>query len=279
VSLYAGNETVRVMASLRDLGLSEYESRAYRSLLQTGATTAKELSRASDVPMGRIYDVLNSLETKNLVRSQAASRPKKYVAVEPETALDRLLAGKREELEERISQYEEIAEELEQQLEIAEPVEEPFWTAALGDEEAVDLLAERITAANDEIVFVGSGTTSTVDLEAAGERIGDELEEALERGVTISVLLHPEIVDRLPESIGRRYRYHLQNHGRFEVRTNEQVSTTFELLDHHEVCIEVPHPLDARELFALINLKDTEFATNVQETFDPLWAESDVLRL
>ena len=94
------------MASLRDLGLSEYEERAYRSLLKTGPTTAKELSRTSDVPMGRIYDVLNSLETKNLVRSQAASRPKKYVAVEPETALDRLLADKREELEERITQYE-----------------------------------------------------------------------------------------------------------------------------------------------------------------------------
>ena len=267
------------MASLRDLGLSEYESRAYRSLLRTGATTAKELSRTSEVPMGRIYDVLNSLETKNLVRSQAASRPKKYVAVEPETALDRLLVDKREALEEKISQYEEIASELEEQLEAAEPVEEPFWTAALGDEEAIDLLAERIAAADKEIVFVGSGTTSTIDLEAAGERIGDELEEALERGVTVSVLLHPEVVTRLPESIGRRYRHHLQSHERFEVRTSEQVATTFELLDYNEVCIEVPHPLDARELFALINLKDTEFATNVRETFDPLWDESDVLRL
>ena len=74
------------MASLRDLGLSEYEERAYRSLLETGPTTAKELSRTSDVPMGRIYDVLNSLETHNLVRSQAASRPKKYVAVSDSTA-------------------------------------------------------------------------------------------------------------------------------------------------------------------------------------------------
>ena len=44
------------MSSLRDLGLSEYEARAYRSLLETGPTTAKELSRASDVPMGRIGD-------------------------------------------------------------------------------------------------------------------------------------------------------------------------------------------------------------------------------
>lgn len=40
--------------------------------------------RASDVSVGRIHDVLTSLETRSLVRIQSASRPKKYVAVEPE---------------------------------------------------------------------------------------------------------------------------------------------------------------------------------------------------
>lgn len=122
------------MVSLRDLGLSEYEARAYRSLLQTGPTTAKELSRASDVPMGRIYDVLNTIEQHNLVRSQSASRPKKYVAVEPATALDRLLDDKKRELDERAEQYETIVEQLAGELETAEHVEETFWTAAVGPE-------------------------------------------------------------------------------------------------------------------------------------------------
>ncbi len=46
------------MVELRDLGLSEYEARAYRSLLGAGPTTAKELSDASGIPIGRVYDVL-----------------------------------------------------------------------------------------------------------------------------------------------------------------------------------------------------------------------------
>ena len=139
---------VTAMASLRDLGLSEYEARAYRALLKTGPTTAKELSRVSDVPMGRIYDVLNSIEQYNLVRSQSASRPKKYVAVEPTTALDRLLEDKKRELEEQVGQYEEIVAELTGELETAEPVEDTFWTAAVGPEETVDLLVERLSAAD-----------------------------------------------------------------------------------------------------------------------------------
>lgn len=267
------------MASLRDLGLSEYESRAYRSLLKTGPTTAKELSRTSDVPMGRIYDVLNSLETHSLVRSQTASRPKKFVAVEPEKALERLLATKREELQEQISQYENIANTLEEQLEASDPVDEPFWTAALGPEETVDLLVERLAAADERIIFVAATPTSRFELDVVGERIADELEIALDRGVSVSTLLHPDVVETLPESVGRSYRQYLQNEQDFQVRTTDEVTSTFTLLDHTEVCIEVPHPLNPKEAFALIDLKDSEFATNLQEEFEPRWENSRELLL
>ena len=267
------------MASLRDLGLSEYESRAYRSLLQTGPTTAKELSRTSDVPMGRIYDVLNSLETLNLVRSQTASRPKKYVAVEPETALDRLLEDKKEELAEKVQQYEDIVGELEDRLEAAEPVDEPFWTAALGPEESADLLVERLAAAEERIVMVAATPTPQFDLDILGERVLEEIEAALDRGVSVSLLMRPELVESLPHSVGRRYRYELQEHDNFEVRTSEYATGTFELIDHLEVCIEVPHPLNTGETFAVIDLKDSEFAANVEDEFEPRWRDAEPLEL
>jgi sugar-specific transcriptional regulator TrmB len=267
------------MASLRDLGLSEYESRAFRSLLETGPTTAKELSRASDVPMGRIYDVLNSLETYNLVRSQTASRPKKYVAVEPETALDRLLDDRKRELEEKVDQYESIVDELADQLETAEPVDEPFWTAALGPEETSELLVERLAAAEERIVVVASARTQPLNLDSMGTQITEEIEAALDRGVQVSVLLRPEILERLPREVGERYRDHLQDHDAYAVRTSENVTGTFELIDQSEVCIEVPHPLEAGETFAVIDLKDREFAASVEEAFAQRWDEASPLRL
>ena len=267
------------MASLRDLGLSEYESRAYRSLLDTGPTTAKELSRSSDVPMGRIYDVLNSLETHNLVRSQTASRPKKYVAVEPDTALDRLLADKKRELHAQAEQYEEIVDDLGEQLEATEPVDEPFWTAAIGAEETADLLVERLAAADDRIVLVAGTPTPQFDIDEMGERVVGEFERALDRGVAVSILMRPELVDTLPRSVGRRYRRQLQEHESFAVRTSPEVSGTFELIDDDEACIEVPHPLDAEEPFAVIDLKDPEFAASVADQFHPRWAEATPLDL
>ncbi|AGN00125.1 transcriptional regulator [Salinarchaeum sp. Harcht-Bsk1] len=265
------------MASLRDLGLSEYEARAYRALLNTGPATAKELSRASDVPMGRIYDVLNSLEQYNLVRSQTASRPKKYVAVEPATALDRLLEDKKRELDAQAEQYEEIVDDLSVELDAAEPVEEQFWTAAVGAENAVDLLIERLAAAEDRIVVVGSDRSPLFDVSELGILAVDELESALDRGVTIEVLLTPGLVDSLPPEVGNRHRRTLSEHPRYEVRTAPNVAGTFNLIDATEVTIHVPHPLEPDEPFGVIDLKDPEFAADVQELYGPRWEAAEPL--
>ncbi|PSQ14326.1 transcriptional regulator [Halobacteriales archaeon QS_7_69_60] len=211
--------------------------------------------------MGRIYDVLNSIEQYNLVRSQSASRPKKYVAVEPTTALDRLLDDKKRELEEQVSQYEEIVAELTGELETAEPVEDTFWTAAVGPEETVDLLVERLSAADSRVVMVLSTYTEQFfDIDTVGTRILDELSDALERGVEVRLLMRPELVPILPESIGQRYRESLT-------------------VDENEVVIEVPHPLKSQEVFAMIDLKDREFAGNVRAEFGPRWDAADRLTL
>ena len=268
------------MASLRDLGLSEYEARAYRSLLETGPTTAKELSRVSDVPMGRIYDVLNSIEQYNLVRSQSASRPKKYVAVEPKTALDRLLADKQRELDQKAEQYETIVDDLAGELESAEPVEETFWTAAVGPDEAADLLVERISATDARIVMVlSSYTEQFFDIDEVGTLVLNELTDAMDRGVEIRLLMRPELVPALPESVGDRYRESLIEHERFTVRTSENVSGSFTILDETEMVIEVPHPLKDQDVFAMIDLKDREFTESVRSEFEPRWRNATELTM
>jgi sugar-specific transcriptional regulator TrmB len=267
------------MASLRDLGLSEYETRAYRALLQSAPTTAKKLSRASEVPMGRIYDVLNSLEQHDLVRSQAASRPKRYVAVEPSTALDRLLADRKRELEQRAAEYEATVEELSGRLEVDEPVEEEFWTAAVGPEETVDLLLERLSVADERVAMTVAEPAIGFDFGEVGTAVTAELERALDRGVRVQVLALPEVVDRLPAEVNERYAERLAGHPEFEVRTAGGVAGTFTVVDEVEVCIEVSNPLDASRALAMIDLKDPEFAGNVLEAFDPRWAEAEPLSL
>jgi sugar-specific transcriptional regulator TrmB len=265
------------MASLRDLGLSEYESRAFHSLLETGPTTAKELSRSSDVPMGRIYDVLNSLETQDLVRSQTASRPKKYVAVETETALQRLVSAKQRELEEKAQQYEVVAEELAGQLERGDTGEEPFWTVAMGPEDASELLVDRLRAAEDRLYMVASAPGRPIG-EQTGKQFVEAAAAALDRGVSVSFLLHSDLLDAFPPETVSLHHELVGDRENFEWRTSDGITGTFELIDRTEVCIEVANPLGG-ETLAVIDLTDPEFAADVETAFEEHWAEAEPVEL
>lgn len=260
------------MAELADLGLSEYESRTYRSLLQTAPATARKLSDASGVPMGRVYDVLESLETLGLVRSQPASRPKRYVAVEPAVGLDRLLAERKRELADRVDQYESVAAELEAELE-SRPPGETFWTVAIGPHETVDLLAERIDAATDRVAVAAPLPGAGFDVDTVGTRITDSLEAAAERGVAVRVLGAEGLLAAVPEEVYGRYADGLADRGGFALRTSDYVDGSFVLVDGGEVCIEVPNPL-GDEALAMIDLKDGAVAADALEAFERRWEEA-----
>lgn len=267
------------MASLSDLGLSDYEVRVYRALLESGPATAKELSRTSGVPMGRIYDVLNGIEAQHLVRSQTASRPKKYVAVEPEAALDRLLEAKTRELAERADQYESIVDELKRELDAPKPVgDEEFWTAALGSEDAIDLLLERIDAADEQVAMIASTPAAGFDLEALSDRIADRMAAARDRGVEVRILVSRELARSIPERVAARYDQLVREPGFAVHISDDGVQGSFTVVDETEVCIEVPNPLDPGEAFALIDLMDPSFAGDVHAEFEPRWAAATPLQ-
>lgn len=262
------------MTTLRDIGLSQYESRVYRALLKTGPTTAKELSTASDVPMGRIYDVLNALERNGLIRNQNSSRPKKYVAVEPDVALDRLLEEKRREHEAELQRFEESVTELADKLDATGSTDEPFWTVAVGPEDTIELLAERLAVAIDQIIMVATTPSPQFDLGTDSEQIVDELAAALDRGVDVSILCTPNLLEAFPDHTRRRYEARLLDRSGFQIRLDQHLSGSFNLIDRTEVCIEVPNPLAPNEAFALIDLSDAEFAANVHDEFKPRWEQA-----
>jgi sugar-specific transcriptional regulator TrmB len=265
------------MATLRDLGLSEYEARAYRTLLERGPTIAKELSRASDVPMGRIYDVLNALERSGLVQSQAASRPKKYVGVEPETALGNLLEQKRSELDRRARQYEAIVRELSTELAEHDSVERQSRATAIGPEESAELLVGRLSAADERIVMVVGNASPPFGGGTVGERVVDRLGEALARGVHVSLLLAPRVVESIPDGAWDRYHDRLVASDGFEMRTDGDISGSFSLIDDVEVCVEVPNPLDPTRAPAMVDLDDPSFASELREAFERRWPDAESL--
>ncbi len=134
--------------TLKNLGLTEYETRAYIGLVKSGPTTARDLSKISGVPHSRIYDILSKLEKRGWVESQSG-RPTRYRAKSPSEAV-RLHRIKQEEKLKEAS--ETIKQELEPLYGEGGEMEKPdVWTIR-GETEILSRIEEMVTSADIEIL-------------------------------------------------------------------------------------------------------------------------------
>lgn len=99
-----------LLQSMRVLGFTPYEARAYHTLVRYGEMTARELSSLSGIPYSKTYEVLSRLQEKGFVEVQK-SRPMRFKAIAPREALGRygahLLRNLEEEHREHIRRLEE----------------------------------------------------------------------------------------------------------------------------------------------------------------------------
>jgi len=91
----------------------------------------------------------------------------------------------------------------------------------------------------------------------------------------VSLLVQPSLFENLPEAANHEYYDRLAPYENYSIRASEGVSTTFELIDDIEVCIEVPHPLGGTGPFGVIDLKDPEFTADISDAFADHWAGSN----
>lgn len=75
---------------LGDIGLTEYQSRAYVASVRLGTTRYASLADEADIPQQRIYDVVEDLEELGLVEVQQGGDGKQAVPVDPERSLTEL---------------------------------------------------------------------------------------------------------------------------------------------------------------------------------------------
>lgn len=261
-----------IMPSLRDLGLSSYEADAYEALVGIGPADAETIATRSGVPMGRIYDVLGDLDTRNVVHTQKSGRPRKYVAVEPTLAVDRLLEAELEDIERTRTRLESVAEELKDDLDSGTDSQERFWTAAVGSEAAVDLLLERIDTAEDRVITVIDTISESLDIGDVGARTLAHLGGAIEDNVAVSLLLDAGIVAEAPTDLKETVAMPPFDDPTFEVRMLEEVYSSYAIIDGEETCLFFSNPTDNRSLLAMINLRDPVIAAEIEASFESMWA-------
>src|ERR1022692_3055420 len=92
----------RFWRRLQQLGLNAYESRSYLVLLGHPRFKALELAARARVPRQKIYEVLDSLVERGFAQV-VQEKTKLFSAVEPTLAIPGYLAGKRQALEQELT--------------------------------------------------------------------------------------------------------------------------------------------------------------------------------
>lgn len=254
------------MGSLRELGLSEYETRTYEGLLESGPVTAQETSNRTEVPVGRIYDVLNNLAQYGMVKEWENRRPKLYSAVEPAIALKQLLAVKKRQLDAQASQYEATVSEVAAAFDTIDPTQRSCYSATVCLEASRQLLIDQLAKATHE-VLIALQPQAFVGANDEDIGIDNVLSDPLTNGVDISLLIHP--AHPVVETGGAHVP--MIEHEAIEMRECAAVTTTVACVDDDILVTEIPSAFQQQNQFLLIDADTSEYIAGIRNAFTRHW--------
>ncbi len=182
-----------LIEKLKSLGLTEYEAKTYLALLRKTELTAEQISNLSQVPLPRVYGVLDQLAEKGFVKI-LPGRPRRFEAIEPKRAFESYMKYKEKLLEKELEKMKEIYNKFERTL------EDMYWRTRLKIKPetlitpltSLDEMEEKtrnlIKQAKNEIIIF-------TELFTWFKRVRNEIENAIKKGVKIKVIMCPLTIE------------------------------------------------------------------------------------
>ncbi len=183
------NTNLNINTLLQELGFSEYEARAYVSLVGSGTCSGYEVAKNSGLPRANVYPVLKKLVQRGAVRRLDTHDGVRYVAVPPERMVQRL----EKEHQRTLDAVRENLAALEQTAKAT-----PVFNLRGYDELMEQARADIDTASTTLLVAIQPP-------EAA--RLAQPLRDARERGVAITTLCMQACVEECGGCQGDIHRY------------------------------------------------------------------------
>ncbi len=179
--LVVEEEYDRMVNLLSNLGLSEYEARAYVALIALKEGSAEDISSISKVPRTSIYKVMKGLEDRDLIK-QRRSKPIRFTINNLEAVEEQIVSDIREGFS--------LLRKVEGLL--SEGGTPALIYTITGRKRIMEKIGEMIED-SQRTIFLASPDMKTIRLEH-----GQRMKDAVERGVDVTVVLDPFI--KAPDS-------------------------------------------------------------------------------
>jgi sugar-specific transcriptional regulator TrmB len=178
--------------ALRDVGLTEYETLAYLSLLKSGEMTAESVSEASNIPYTKVYGVLDSLHGRGWVEVMGG-RPRRYCPRSPVDAL----RSERNRLDDAFNRNTQIIlDELQPLFERKDIKEMPEIWIIRGEDNSYNKILELIGKAEKTIMLAVPTVPERVYQSFRGH-LKDAIRKFMDSDIKIKVLTTRETLEAL----------------------------------------------------------------------------------
>ena len=237
---------------LREYGLDKYESMAYVTLLKIGLCTSSVISKKSEVPYGRIYPVLSSLESKGFIKIYQGA-PKRFMAIEPRIILNKIADKKIDEINNLRNRNEKFMHELENLAK--EEITKPLETINIieGKKNYLNLSVKLHKKAKKEWRTIHRLPIYKPHLEA--------YREIVKRGIKVKLLTHVTEKNRANLKIWKRLGV--------EIRDLESIPSRFTVIDDSDVVLRLSDPKLGG--YVSLHIQNPALAKTLTAYFDELW--------
>jgi sugar-specific transcriptional regulator TrmB len=274
----------------KKLGLSAFESKAYSCFfIKARCLTAKEVSRYTGIPLGRVYDVMSSLESKGLIRVDRLSNPIRYILNNPKQSLTILLNRKKEKMLRELEEDESLIEELSMYYDVelsndnddknAEwHIYDVTYTTSFYD----SILPAMIRCSSREVIIVGNNLIGTLSSNFLKEVIRGINRSVRFMGVTsidsvkaFLALSSDEMLEKKSSIVKILQACNGSNMVEIKVSTNLNV-TPFGIFDRTRVGFAIPSPLTG-EYIVMIDTNKRSVVDEFYTIFEDIWKTSEYL--
>ncbi|MEM5804702.1 MAG: helix-turn-helix domain-containing protein [Candidatus Aenigmatarchaeota archaeon] len=189
-----------IEALLKHLGLTEYEAKAYVTLIKNGTLTADKISVLGRIPLPRVYDTMTSLASKGLI-FVSKTRPQTFRVVDPKKILDVLKEDEKKKLESKLKSMEEIVPQFIKMIEGMPKElmnEEEEILAQVKQKVNIDVIWKEFEEDTKEEFLSFAGDLSWVDKKLP------EIRRMIKRGIKYKIIFgrdYPEVIERAKKVI------------------------------------------------------------------------------
>lgn len=247
-----------MMEKLRGYGLDKYESLVYLALLRIGLSTSSVISKKSNVPYGRIYSVLSSLESKGFVKIYQGA-PKRFMAIEPRIILNKIIDKKVIEINNIKNKNNKFIQELEisTKKEITKPLE--LINIIEGKKNYLNLSVKLHKKAQKEWRTIHRLPLYPPHLQA--------YKDIIKRGVKVRVLTH--VTDENRENLK------IWKGLNIEIRNLKSIPSRFTVIDDSDVVLRLSEPKIGG--YISLHIQNPALAKTLSSFFDELWGKAEPL--